>query len=82
MMNLRYYREVDKLQDNLDFRVDFQTDLLIDLMVQCHDEENDNKMVLMNRLETEMRYMNRKSPYVAMKWLIFIHKVIRKMPQE
>ena len=50
MMNPRYYREVDKLQDSREFGVDFETDLLINLMVQQRDEENDNKMVLMNRL--------------------------------
>lgn len=35
-------------------------------------------MVLLNRLEAELRYINRKSVYVAMKWLIFIHQVIQK----
>jgi hypothetical protein len=47
-------------------------------MSQPRKEDNDCKMVLLNRLEAELRYLNRKNVYVVMKWLIFIHQIIQK----
>jgi hypothetical protein len=78
MMNFRYYREVDKLQDNRDFNLAFETDLLVNLICEEDSSGNDSKLVLLNRLEAELRHINRKSVFVAMKWLIFMHQIIHK----
>ncbi len=78
MMNLEYYREVDRLQDGTNFRDGFQTELLLGLLCEGKCGESDRQLVLRNRLEAEMHYMYRKSVFVAMKWLIFIHQAIQK----
>lgn len=51
-MNLRYYREVDKLQDNKDFCIDFETKLLLNLFLQQKHPDNDDRVILHNRLES------------------------------
>lgn len=39
--------------------------------------EEGRRMYVRHRLETEARFTDRKSVYVAMKWLIFLHQVIQ-----
>lgn len=51
MMNLHYYREVDCLQDNHNFRNGLKTELLVNLLCENRKAENDKQLVLMNRLE-------------------------------
>lgn len=47
-------------------------------MVRDLDEvEEGRKMYVRNRLETEVKFTNRKSVYVGMKWLICFHQIIQ-----
>ena len=39
--------------------------------------EEGRKMYVRHRLETEARFTDRKSVYVAMKWLICFHQIIQ-----
>jgi hypothetical protein len=52
--------------------------LLLGLLCEGGSAENDRQLVLRNRMEAEMRYMYRKTAFVAMKWLIFIHQVVQR----
>lgn len=50
---------------------------MIEMIRDLEMVEEGRKMHVRSRLESEAKFTNRKSVYVAMKWLICLHQIIQ-----